>query len=157
MKKALAVLGFLLLLAIVPPMLMNWSSNSAEQRYSSLTLAQRKAEGEGIVASNKARMEAERKKAEADEIRDRPSRRTVAFMTTIKRSLRNPDSVVWENVWANDDGSVVCVEYRAQNGFGGMNRESIATIHGRITEDGNMWNKNCLKSMHSMPKYTIAD
>ena len=41
---------------------------------------------------------------------------------SIKAALRNPDSFVLESALVMDSGAV-CLDYRAQNGFGGMNRE----------------------------------
>jgi hypothetical protein len=69
--------------------------------------------------------------------------KVVGAMAIIKKANRNPDSVVWENVLANDDASVICIEYRGQNGFGGMNKESIAFIKNKPTKDSKDWNKHC--------------
>lgn len=68
---------------------------------------------------------------------------TLVALSTIKKHLRNPASVQWGNVLANDDGSVVCIEYRAQNGFGGMNLSKTAIIKGVVTTTAADWNKNC--------------
>lgn len=38
----------------------------------------------------------------------------------LKKSLRDPDSLQYEHVIATDNGTI-CYEYRAKNGFGGMN------------------------------------
>lgn len=52
------------------------------------------------------------------------NRRTNAIIAAVRLrdSMRNPDSFILEKARANDDGSVVCLWYRSQNGFGGMNR-----------------------------------
>src|SRR6476469_7596301 len=47
-------------------------------------------------------------------------------MASIKASLRDPQSVQWSSVKSDAEGTVVCVEYRARNGFGGMNVESAS-------------------------------
>lgn len=64
----------------------------------------------------------------------------------IKSALKNPSSAQWHRVLVNDTGNVVCVDYSAQNGFGGMNRNTIAAVDGRISEKANVWNKHCANS-----------
>ena len=61
----------------------------------------------------------------------------------VKKALRDPASVQWESVRVNDDGSLVCLVYRAKNGFGGMSLAPAVSIGGKISMDGNLWNKNC--------------
>lgn len=69
--------------------------------------------------------------------------RTVLVMASIKRAMREPDSISWITAHANDDASVVCLSYRARNGFGGMNVEyAVGTPHGISTSDDS-WDKNC--------------
>jgi hypothetical protein len=69
----------------------------------------------------------------------------------IQRAARNPDSVIWEGILANDDASVVCFEIRAENGFGGMNLEQIAVIKGTIKTSDSAWNNHCAnKTMHDV-------
>lgn len=73
-------------------------------------------------------------KAAAEEYRLKQKRVAAAATAalSIKRSLRNPDSVKWEEILATLDGSTVCMKYRAQNGFGGMNREAAAVVGQRL-------------------------
>lgn len=61
----------------------------------------------------------------------------------IKAAARNPDSVVIEWAGASPDGHILCVRYRAQNGFGGMNREHISFDNGKPRESALYWNKHC--------------
>lgn len=68
---------------------------------------------------------------------------TILALQNIKKNLRNPDSVKWGKILANDDGSVICIDYRAQNGFGGMTLEQIAFINGKANTTTNTWNKKC--------------
>lgn len=69
--------------------------------------------------------------------------KTLLVVKSIKAALRNPDSAQWNIILANDDASVVCVEYRAQNGFGGMNIEQATFAKGKIQTSVSAWNKNC--------------
>lgn len=93
-------------------------------------------------------VEAEKESAqrEADAELD-SQRRALARMakTEITQSLRNPDSVVFEYVGVNNDATLVCVNYRAQNGFGGMNRESVAIDKNGGHTSAAFWNKHCVK------------
>lgn len=75
---------------------------------------------------------------------------------TIRQAARNPASVTWEDILTNDDASVVCIEMRAQNGFGGMNIESMAVINGEIKTSDAAWNKNCAnKTLHDVKSDVI--
>lgn len=69
----------------------------------------------------------------------------------VKNILRDPDSLKWEAILANDDASVICMQYRAKNGFGGMNREQLTVFKDRFYKEAAIWNKNCAKkSLHDM-------
>ena len=61
----------------------------------------------------------------------------------LKASLRNPDSLSFESILANDDGSVICMTYRAQNGFGGMNIGHVVFKNGEPSESHASWHGNC--------------
>lgn len=79
----------------------------------------------------------------------------------LKSAMRNPESFRLESVHVSDAG-VACIEYRAQNGFGGMNRESalIGNGHAATSADkpgdfARVWNKEC-KSVYDMTNYVQA-
>ena len=59
---------------------------------------------------------------------------SIAYDVTkaIRKSMRDPSSTVFEVVGVNADATVVCVEYRSRNGFGGMNREAAIYVGGNI-------------------------
>ena len=61
----------------------------------------------------------------------------------LKASLRNPDSLSFESILANEDGSVICMKYRAQNGFGGMNIGHVVFKNGDPSESHASWHANC--------------
>jgi hypothetical protein len=78
-------------------------------------------------------------------------RRTVRVLASIKAAMREPESLKWEQIRSNEDGSVVCTTYRARNGFGGMNIEHAAFAKGLINTSNGAWNKNCAdKSLYEM-------
>jgi hypothetical protein len=74
----------------------------------------------------------------------------VSAGAAIRDSMRNPDSLIWESIRSNDDGSVLCFEYRAQNGFGGMNRAFVSKANGVFSESSAAWNKNCTQPLTDM-------
>lgn len=88
--------------------------------------------------------EAERKADEALETQ----RQSMGIMAraAIKNAARNPDSVSFETVYTDKQGSVVCVVYRAQNGFGGMNKEMLAVDENGAHQNSSFWNKHCVGS-----------
>lgn len=61
----------------------------------------------------------------------------------VKASLRNPDSLSFEQILANDDGSIICMTYRAQNGFGGMNIEHVVFKDGDPSQSHARWHAHC--------------
>ena len=61
----------------------------------------------------------------------------------LKSSLRNPDSLSFESILANDDGSVICMKYGAQNGFGGMNIGHVVFKGGDPSESHASRHANC--------------
>jgi RNA polymerase subunit RPABC4/transcription elongation factor Spt4 len=73
-------------------------------------------------------------------------RNSRALAATIKQAAREPDSVTFDYVGISDDGTVVCMEYRARNGFGGVNREIAVAVSGRaFAGQPEVWNKHCTK------------
>jgi hypothetical protein len=87
-----------------------------------------------------------KRKAEDDRKTRISDMRWAAALTavrTLKANLKNPSSADWVSVYTNDDGNVVCVALRAQNGFGGMSVERYASVGQEIKEDTATWNKRC--------------
>jgi hypothetical protein len=83
---------------------------------------------------------------QAEARRELAFQKVVLALKAIKTSLRNPDSVVWEYIGANEDASAICIGYRAQNGFGGMSREYMAIVNGTPTKQFSAWNKHCVNN-----------
>lgn len=82
---------------------------------------------------------------------DAYSKRVTAAMAvaaTLKDNARNPDSVVFDSMRVSEDAKVICTEFRAQNGFGGMNREHAVVVGKIFSKSSSVWNKNCLKDMY---------
>lgn len=72
----------------------------------------------------------------------RDSAAAMAVMA-LKSGLRNPASLQWQDILASEDGGIVCLDFRAQNGFGGLEHEVVTVIKGKATKDISTWNKRC--------------
>lgn len=59
--------------------------------------------------------------------------------SAVLQSLREPDSVEWISALSNQDGALICFQYRARNGMGGMTVASSAVFMGKIVN----WKKFC--------------
>src|SRR5690606_21641937 len=93
-----------------------WAIGSNNNEKAPIANLPKSAEQIAAEAEAKAKNDAERAREEA------AFQKTVKVASVVKQSLRDPDSLIWESIRANDDASVICLEYRARNGFGGMNR-----------------------------------
>lgn len=82
--------------------------------------------------------------------------KTAATARIIKSNLREPESMTLESARANDDASVVCLEYRARNGFGGMSKEFVVFANGKASQEANAWNKHCTKPLFDMKHIKYA-
>ncbi len=79
--------------------------------------------------------------------------KVVAYGTALKSSMREPKSVEWLSITANDDASVACFKYKGRNGFGGMSIEHIAIVKGQAKTDSRDWNKHCTgKEMYDLKR-----
>jgi hypothetical protein len=96
-------------------------------------------------------------KPAVDPIAEARFQKTAVMANALKKALREPESVVWETILANDDASVICFEYRARNGFGGMAKEFTVFADNKASQDANVWNKHCTKTFNNMMdvKYAI--
>lgn len=92
-----------------------------------------------------------------NEMAEQRFQKTVTVLASIKANLREPSSVEWVDISSTDDGSVVCVQYRARNGFGGMNVESATAALGGLRTGAAAWNKHCAgKSLREMKHARLA-
>lgn len=98
----------------------------------------------------------EKKKAEDAIFRDQQLKRediAGEAIAAVRKTSRNPDTVVWERIATNDDASVICITARLENGFGGMVREKVAAVNGSFSNKSSMWNKHCAnKSMFNVTR-----
>lgn len=68
---------------------------------------------------------------------------------SLKQAMRDPESFSLSSVFIADKSSAICYEYRARNGFNGLNVEhAVFPVKGPIMSDGMggfaaAWNKQC--------------
>jgi hypothetical protein len=107
-----------------------------------------------LLAKTSQEIAAEKVAAAKD---DAAFQQTVRVALFAKAALRDPASLTWESIRANDDASVVCLEYRARNGFGGMNREfTVYAEGGHMSQDAKLWNKHCRVPLKDMKHVQFA-
>lgn len=102
-------------------------------------------DAEDAAAAREANKTPEQRAAEKLAKENESKRLAVAIsgLKTVKKALRNPLSVQWDYVLINDDSKILCISYRAQNGFGGMSHETILFLNGNPRSDAKAWNANC--------------
>lgn len=120
------------------------AARAEEKRVASLTPEQKAAEA-------KAKSDAATKAAKDKELESLRSKKAGTAAMAIRAMVRNPASLSFESIRTNEDGSVICMTYRAQNGFGGMNLEPAIFTGDKMARDQGKWNKYCAgKSMYDM-------
>ncbi len=98
------------------------------------------------MPSSKAKAEA--RQDELNEIRDKQLPFAIMYMKSLRSAMRNPDSFQLNRANFMDNGAM-CFEYRAQNGFGGLNvGQAVLTPKGIFkTEEmagfTHLWNREC--------------
>lgn len=81
----------------------------------------------------------------ADDEADARIRMTVVVARMIKEASRNPSTFEMIDASSNKTATTVCMTYRAQNGFGGMNVEKATMHNGKFAFDAKTWNRRCTK------------
>lgn len=94
-----------------------------------------------------AQIQAEKAKKDEEDKQAVMRGRVVTLARAVKERMRDPDSLVWEEMRANEDGSVVCLEYRAKNGFGGMNREFVIYAKETLSAKSKDYNRHCTQPL----------
>jgi hypothetical protein len=80
-----------------------------------------------------------------DDTKDDPNLlRAVVGAASLRNAMRNPDSFQLSSVLIMPDKSV-CYQYRAQNGFGGLNVEYavLTPKASNLNTSASLWNRQC--------------
>lgn len=83
--------------------------------------------------------------------KDAEYKRFAAALVTsqvVRAAARDPESVKFDKIIVNDDASKICAKYRAKNGFGGTNVETIVFVNGTETRADDSWLLHCTGKMH---------
>lgn len=67
----------------------------------------------------------------------------LSISKAVRAAARDPDSIQWDTLMVDAEGTTGCLIYRARNGFGGMNIANVTIVGGRFDESAGAWNKNC--------------
>jgi hypothetical protein len=86
----------------------------------------------------------------AKEKKDSSNRAFMAYQSlkALRSSLRDPDSLQIESLNVDEIGTVVCIDYRAKNGFGGYDKSYVTFVKGSPSKSSEAWNANCRNPMY---------
>ena len=100
----------------------------------------------GVSHSGKPATETTAETQSTDEAPDPNLLRAVVGAASLRSAMRNPSSFQLSSVLIMSD-KTVCYQYRAQNGFGGMNIEyAILTPNAtNLSTDAGLWNRKCAR------------
>lgn len=73
-----------------------------------------------------------------------------AAANSLKRQLRDPESLEILNIFSNDKATVLCLKYRARNGFGGYNVEYQIITENGTSQETEDWNRYCTSEMYDV-------
>ena len=68
----------------------------------------------------------------------------------VMSALRDPDSAKFTYVGVNDAATVACLQYRARNGFGGMNQDIAVIANNKATSKAADWKRYCSGPLRDM-------
>src|SRR3954470_23597132 len=64
----------------------------------------------------------------------------VTVLKDLQTNARNEGSLQWDEISGSDDGKLVCVAVRGQNGFGGMTLDHVTAVNGKLSQASSAWN-----------------
>ena len=74
----------------------------------------------------------------------------------IKDSLKNPQSLEWNKILANENGSVICLEFQAKNGYGDNEIDFATFFHLIPSNNIENWKLHCLDEELIDMKMTVT-
>ena len=81
---------------------------------------------------------------------DKRVKMAYVVMRNVKKSLREPESLGVINVFSNEKADLLCVKYRARNGFGGYAIGYYVIGEFGDSDSVKAWNAMCLKEMYDV-------
>ncbi|MBI4986443.1 MAG: hypothetical protein HZC24_14140 [Rhodocyclales bacterium] len=82
----------------------------------------------------------------------------VTWTRSILARLPHPETTQWEQLLANADGSVVCLEFRSRTDASAYDRQRVVYVDGVASSKPAAWELNCTQGLHNVasPEYLIA-
>ena len=126
------------------------------ERLNSMSETEKQKITQDVVKREEEKVKQEVAKIKEVDIKEKRFRVAVALLKSVKSSLRDPESFAVEYVGVSEDATVACVEYRAKNGFGGMNKELAVYAKDNISQTPESWNKHCRINLYDMKHARLA-
>ena len=126
------------------------------ERINSMSAEEKQRIAEDLAKREEDKLKQELARIKETDLKEKRFRVAVALLKSVKASLRDPESFAIEYVGVNEDATVACVEYRAKNGFGGMNKEFAVYAKNNISQSPESWNKNCRTNLYDMKHARLA-
>ena len=76
----------------------------------------------------------------------------MAALDQLKLVLRDPASLSVIAVGTDKNGHIVCMKYRAKNGFGGTSISYMVSVHGVLYRKTDVYNKYCSQDLYDETK-----
>jgi hypothetical protein len=127
-----------------------------KERLNSMTETEKQKIVQEAINREEEKTKQEIAKIKEGNLKENRFRVAVALLKSVKTNLRDPESFSVEYVGVNEDATVACVEYRAKNGFGGMNKEFAVYAKNNISQTPESWNKYCRTNLYDMKHARLA-
>jgi hypothetical protein len=134
----------------------NEAVRKENDRINSMSETDKQKIAQDVIKREEEKVKQEVAKIKEADIKEKRFRVAVALLKSVKSSLRDPESFAVEYVGVNEDATVACVEYRAKNGFGGMNKELAVYAKNNISQTPESWNKHCTTNLYDMKHARLA-
>lgn len=85
-----------------------------------------------------------------EEAADMRTRMAYVLIRKVKNNLREPESLDVINVFSNEKADLLCMKYRARNGFGGYAIGYYVIGEFGDSDSVKAWNAMCLKEMYDV-------
>ncbi|MCK9386052.1 MAG: zinc ribbon domain-containing protein [Nevskia sp.] len=86
----------------------------------------------------------------AKEAADMRTKMAYVMIRKVKNSLREPESLDVIEVFSNEKADLLCMKYRARNGFGGYSVGLYVIGEFGDSDSVKAWNAMCLKEMYDV-------
>lgn len=126
------------------------------ERLNSMSETEKQKIAQDVAKQEEEKLKQELAKIKESDLKEKRFRVAIALLKSVKNSLRDPESFAVEYVGVNEDTTVACVEYRAKNGFGGMNKEFAVYAKDKISQSPESWNKYCRTNLYDLKHARLA-